>query len=159
MNIIIKRNLTAGRRRALPSPVAGAAFPSVVVVWSHHCIPIPIPFVIAAFALLLGMVGVVCYSSSLGVELVHGRVISFVENEKETKKKTHQGGREDISWPPPLLSLFRFVPLHHHCVPTPLSFGVVGPAPLVLCDHLVATSLSHGSASSLVVDLYGRDSC
>jgi hypothetical protein len=159
MNIIIIKNLTTGRRRALPSPVAGAAFPSVVVTWSHRCVPIPVPFVIAAFALLLGMVGVVCCSSSLGVEPVHGRVISFVENEKETKnKKTHQGGWEDISRPPPLSSSFRFVP--HHCVPTPSSFSIVGPAPLVvLRDHLVATLLSRGGASSLVVDLYGRDSC
>jgi hypothetical protein len=112
------------------------------------------------------MVGVVCCSLSLGVEPVHGRVISFVENEKETKK-THQGGQEDISRPPLLSLSFCSVPLHHHCVPTLSLFGVVGPTPLVvlrdhlvvLRDHLVATSLSRGSTSSLVVDLYGRDSC
>jgi hypothetical protein len=96
-------------------------------MWSHHCIPIPIPFVIAAFALLLGMVGVVCCSSSLGVEPVDGRVISFVENEKETKKKNAPGGLGGyllapsplivISFHPPSSSLCPHSIVIQHCWP------------------------------------------
>jgi hypothetical protein len=62
----------------------------------------------------------VCYSLSLGVEPVHGRVISFVENEKETKTNATGGPEGYLLAPSPLVvvlpSPFIVVvsPLCHH---------------------------------------------
>jgi hypothetical protein len=62
----------------------------------------------------------VCRSSSLGVEPVHGRVISFVENEKETTTKNTPGG-----------------PGGYLPAPSPLVVVLFCPPSSSLCPHSV----------------------
>jgi hypothetical protein len=100
------------------------------------------------------MVEVLCCSSSLGVEPVHGRVISFVENEKETTKKNAPGGPEGyLLAPSPLIVVVVVVPFI--VVVFPLHRHSVLLAPLLwwcFDGRLVVTSLSHGGSTlSLVV--------